>query len=68
MCLEAAGIHNVLSKSLGSRNAINMAYATIEAFRELSVPEKRANQRNMDANELIPWLAKARKEEADAAH
>ncbi len=68
MCLEAAGIHNVLSKSLGSRNAINMAYATIEAFRELSVPERRAAQRSMDTAELIPWLAKARKEEADAAH
>lgn len=68
MCLEAAGVHNVLAKSLGSRNAINMAYATIEAFRELSDPERRAAQRNMDANELVPWLAKARKEEADAAH
>lgn len=68
MCLEAAGIHNVLAKSLGSRNAINMAYATIEAFKSLSIPEKRAAAREMDANELIPWLAKARKEEADAAH
>jgi small subunit ribosomal protein S5 len=68
MCLEAAGIHNVLAKSLGSRNAINMAYATIEAFRELISPEDRAKQRNMDAGELVPWLAKARKEEADAAH
>ena len=68
MCLEAAGIHNVLAKSLGSRNAINMAYATIEAFRELISPEDRAKQRGMDADELVPWLAKARKEEADAAH
>lgn len=67
-CLECAGIHNVLAKSLGSRNAINMAYATIKAFQALTEPEKRAEQRNLDVNELVPWLAKVRKEEADAAY
>lgn len=67
-CLECAGIHDVLAKSLGSRNAINMAYATIAAFQALTVPEARAEQRNLDVNELVPWLAKARKEEADAAY
>lgn len=67
-CLEAAGIHNVLAKSLGSRNAINMAYATMEAIRALSVPEEIAMARGVDIADLIPWLAKARKEEADAAH
>jgi len=67
-CLEAAGIHNVLAKSLGSRNAVNMAYATREAFKSLSVPEKAAERRNLDVNELVPWLSKARKEEEDAAH
>lgn len=36
--LEAAGIHNVLSKSLGSSNKINIAYSTIEALSSL-VPE-----------------------------
>jgi small subunit ribosomal protein S5 len=66
-CLEAAGIHNVLAKSLGSRNAINMAYATIEAFKSLNSPEDMAKMRGLDPNELVPWLAKARKEEADAA-
>jgi len=67
-CLEAAGIHDVLAKSLGSRNAINMAYATIEAFKELSVPEHAAERRGLNVKELMPWLEKARKEEADAAH
>ncbi len=67
-CLEAAGIHNVLGKSLGSRNAINMAYATIEAFKQLAIPENAAKARNLDVNELVPWLAKARKEEEDAAN
>ena len=33
--LEAVGVHNALSKSLGSSNKINMAYATIDALRAL---------------------------------
>ena len=67
-CLEAAGVHDVLSKSLGSRNAINMAYATIEAFRGLQSPEEIAARRSVDVRKLTPWIEKARKEEADAAH
>ena len=66
-CLECAGIHNVLAKSLGSRNAINMAYATMKAFKELTSPEAAAEQRGLSVDELVPWLAKARKEEADNA-
>jgi small subunit ribosomal protein S5 len=66
--LEAAGVHDVLAKSLGSRNAINMAYATVEAFQALKSPESVAEERGLDPNQLTPWLAKARKEEADAAH
>lgn len=67
-CLEACGIHNVLAKSLGSRNAINVAYATIEAFHQLTSPEALATKRGVEADQLVPWLAKARKEEADAAY
>src|SRR5699024_12066569 len=37
--LEAAGIHDVLSKSLGSANAINIVHATVEALRTLESPE-----------------------------
>ncbi len=66
-CLECAGIHNVLAKSLGSRNAVNMAYATVEAFKALNSPEDTANLRGLDVDELVPWLKKARKEEADNA-
>ncbi len=67
-CLEAAGIHDVLAKSLGSRNAVNMAYATVQAFKQMTSPERIAERRGIDPNQLVPWLAKARKEEADAAH
>lgn len=66
MCLEAAGVHNVLAKSLGSRNAINMAYATITAFKNLNAPEAAAARRSASVDDLVPWLAKARKEEEDA--
>lgn len=66
-CLEAAGVHNVLAKCLGSRNPVNIAYATVEAFRELQSPESMASKRGANVAELVPWLAKARKEEADNA-
>ena len=67
LCLEVAGVKNVLSKCLGSRNAINMARATLEAFNNLKNPEAFAALRGLDINELMPWLSKARKEEEDAA-
>ncbi len=66
-CLEAAGVHDVLAKCLGSRNGTNVAYATVEAFRELSAPEDIASRRGADVKALVPWLAKARKEEEDHA-
>lgn len=67
-CLEAAGIHDVLAKSLGSRNAINQAYATMAAFKGLMEPEAAAEKRGMDVKQLVPWLEKARKEAELAAH
>lgn len=38
--LEVAGVHNVLSKSLGSTNKINTAYATLEALQAIEHPDK----------------------------
>lgn len=66
-CLEALGIHDVLAKCIGSRNSVNIAYATLKAFEELQSPEDIAQRRGKDVGELVPWLAKARKEEADHA-
>lgn len=66
-CLEAAGVHDVLAKCLGSRNGTNVAYATVAAFQALSSPEALAAKRGRNVDELVPWLAKARKEEAENA-
>lgn len=38
--LEVAGVHNVLSKSLGSNNKINIAYATIDALKAIKPRSK----------------------------
>lgn len=43
--VEAAGLKNILTKSLGSNNPFNMVYATIEALRSLQSPESVATKR-----------------------
>ncbi len=52
--LEAAGIHDVLSKSLGSSNAINIVHATVEALRNLESPESVAQRRGLTVEEVAP--------------
>ncbi|MGH1563607.1 30S ribosomal protein S5 [Mumia sp. DW29H23] len=61
--LEAAGIHDVLSKSLGSSNAINIVHATIQALRELEAPADVASRRGLPVEHVAPAaLLKAEKE------
>lgn len=50
--VEAAGISNILTKSLGSNNPFNMVYATIEGLRSLQSPEQVANKRGKSLDEL----------------
>src|SRR4029453_3256059 len=61
--LECAGIHDVLSKSLGSSNAINVVHATVEALRSLETPEAVAARRGLPVEHVAPAaLLKARAE------
>jgi len=52
--LECAGIHDVLSKSLGSSNAINIVHATVEALRSLEEPEAVAARRGLPLDHVAP--------------
>ena len=50
--LEAAGVSNVLTKSLGPNNKINMVRATVIALQELVSPEEMAARRGKSVEEL----------------
>src|ERR1700726_386281 len=52
--LECAGIHDVLSKSLGSDNAINVVHATVAALKGLVRPEEIAARRGLPLEDVAP--------------
>ncbi len=52
--LEEAGIHDVLCKSLGSPNHINVAHATIAGLRDLRRPDEIARLRGLSPEEFVP--------------
>ena len=63
--LECAGISDVLAKSLGSSNAINVVHATVDALQQLEEPEQVARRRGKTVEEVTPAaILKARKEGA----
>jgi small subunit ribosomal protein S5 len=52
--LECAGIHDVLSKSMGSDNAINIVHATVAALKMLERPEQVAARRGLPLDQVAP--------------
>lgn len=52
--LECAGIQDVLSKSLGSDNAINIVHATVKALKDLQRPEAVAARRGLPLEDVAP--------------
>jgi small subunit ribosomal protein S5 len=52
--IECAGIHDVLSKSLGSDNAINVVHATVAALKGLVRPEEVAARRGLPLEDVAP--------------
>ena len=52
--LECAGIHDVLSKSLGSSNTINIVHATVDALKRLEEPRAVAARRGLTLEQVAP--------------
>ncbi|MGH9059484.1 MAG: ribosomal protein S5, partial [Acidimicrobiales bacterium] len=52
--LELAGIHDILAKSLGSSNGINVAHATIAGLKGLKRPDQVARLRGKSPEEVTP--------------
>ncbi len=53
--LEAAGVRDILTKSLGSANVLNVVKATFDALYQLKSPEAEAARRGKPVKELIPY-------------
>ena len=53
--LEAAGVRDILTKSLGSSNVLNVANATLHGLRDLKRAEIEADNRSMDPKKLQPF-------------
>ena len=66
--LECAGVHDILAKSLGSDNAINVVHATVAALKLLQRPEEVAARRGLPIEDVAPaGMLKARRESAALA-
>lgn len=64
--LECAGIHDVLTKSLGSSNALNIVRATVAALKQLHQPEAVAARRGLSLERVAPAAMLRARAEADA--
>jgi small subunit ribosomal protein S5 len=53
--LEAAGISDILTKSMGSDNILNVVNATMKALDSLKSPEEEAAKRGKSVDELMPF-------------
>ncbi|MEA2008018.1 MAG: 30S ribosomal protein S5 [Chloroflexota bacterium] len=56
--VEAAGITNILTKSLGSNNALNIAAATVKALEQLKDPREEAALRGVDIKKVTPFWSR----------
>jgi hypothetical protein len=65
--ITAAGIQNVLTKSLGSTTAHNVVKATVDALQRLKRPESVARLRNKPVEDVLGHEQKPQKEQPAAA-
>jgi small subunit ribosomal protein S5 len=61
--LELAGIRDILAKSLGTTNPINMAKATVDGLKRLRRPEEVAKTRGVPLSQVLPYKAPEPEEE-----
>src|SRR3712207_2139261 len=64
--LELAGIHDILSKSLGTQNPINLVKATITGLQQLRRPEEVAELRGLSVNAVLALHAEPEEQGAPA--
>jgi small subunit ribosomal protein S5 len=62
--LEAVGIHDILTKSLGSANVLNVVQATFDALDQLKSPQEEANNRGKPVADLLPFWERRNKTNA----
>jgi small subunit ribosomal protein S5 len=63
--LELAGIRDILAKSLGTTNPINMAKATVDGLKNLRRPDEVAKMRGLSISQVLPYKAPEEPEQAD---
>ena len=59
--LEAAGISDILTKSLGSANALNVVSATMDALDQLKSPQQIASERGLPVEKVMPYWERRKK-------
>jgi small subunit ribosomal protein S5 len=59
--LETAGVHDILTKSLGSANVLNVVQATLKALDSLKSPQEEAARRGKPVEELLPYWERRKK-------
>jgi small subunit ribosomal protein S5 len=59
--LEAVGVRDILTKSLGSSNVLNIVQATLQALDSLKSPKEEAARRGKRVEELLPYWERRKK-------
>ncbi len=59
--LEAAGVRDILTKSQGSANTLNVIYATLQALGDLKDPRQVARERGRNVNTVLPFFMREKR-------
>jgi small subunit ribosomal protein S5 len=59
--LEVAGVRDILTKSQGSANVLNVVQATFDALGQLKSPQEEASRRGKNVNDLLPFWERRKK-------